>query len=87
MLSREGFMAEWSVDAGRVRIAEHNCAVQAVAERFPEICAAEEEFLQSILGTSVQRDMYIPDGCNSCQYTVGMGESSGEGMIDRGEVG
>lgn len=86
LLSRQGFMAEWSVDAGRVRIAEHNCAVQAVAERFPEICAAEEEFLKTILGPSVRRETYIPDGCNSCQYTVGLGGLPGERMVERAGV-
>ncbi|MFQ6045392.1 MAG: helix-turn-helix transcriptional regulator [Gemmatimonadales bacterium] len=74
LLSRQGFMAEWSVDAGQVRIAEHNCAVQAVAERFPEICAAEAEFLKAILGAAVERESYIPDGCNSCLYTIGSDE-------------
>jgi DeoR family suf operon transcriptional repressor len=73
LLSQQGFMAEWSVDAGKLRIAEHNCAVQSVAERFPEICAAEADFLRAILGTSVEREAYIPDGCNSCQYTIGPG--------------
>lgn len=71
LLSREGFMAEWSPAANGVRIAEHNCAVQAAALRFPEICAAEAEFLRDVLQTEVKRQAYIPDGCNSCQYAVG----------------
>lgn len=70
LLSRQGFMAEWSRDEGTVRIAEHNCAVHAAATHFPEICAAEADFLRQVLGADVQREEYIPDGCNSCRYAV-----------------
>ncbi len=75
LLSREGFMAEWSADAGRVRIAEHNCALRTAAERFPEICAAEADFLRDVLQADVRRIAYIPDGCNSCEYAVTLGEA------------
>ena len=77
MLSQQGFMAAWSVEADQVRLAEHNCAVRQAAEQFPEICAAEVEFLEEVLQSALQRDSYIPDGCNSCQYsiTIGMKES------------
>lgn len=70
LLSREGFMAEWSIDEGRLRIAEHNCAFQTVAERFPEICAAEVDFLRDVLQMEISREAYIPAGCNSCQYAL-----------------
>lgn len=70
LLSREGFMAEWSLNEGRLRIAEHNCAFHTVAERFPEICAAEADFLRDVLQTDVSREAYIPAGCNSCQYAL-----------------
>jgi DeoR family suf operon transcriptional repressor len=72
LLSGQGFMAEWSRDESTVRIAEHNCAVQAAATHFPEICAAEADFLREVLGTDIQREEYIPDGCNSCRYTVSL---------------
>lgn len=70
ILSREGFMAEWSADEEAVRIAEHNCAVHAVAARFPEVCHAEMRFLEEVLGASVERKQHILSGCNSCEYTV-----------------
>jgi len=78
LLSQQGFMAAWSVDADHVLLAEHNCAVRAVAEQFPEICAAEAEFLKEVLQSDLQRNSYIPDGCNACQYSItpaGGGES------------
>lgn len=70
LLSQQGFMAEWSADQGRVRIAEHNCAVHAVAARFPEVCHEELLFLQDVLGTPVERKQHILSGCNACEYTV-----------------
>jgi DeoR family suf operon transcriptional repressor len=72
LLQQQGFMAEWSVEGGTVRIAEHNCAVQAVAEKYPELCEAEVEFLRDILKTDVQRAAYIPKGCNACEYAVAL---------------
>lgn len=76
LLSQQGFMAEWSREEGAVRIAEHNCAVQAAAARFPEICAAEAEFLAEVLKTEVHRETHIPDGCNACLYAVRVDDSS-----------
>jgi DeoR family suf operon transcriptional repressor len=79
LLSEQGFMAVWKVEADMVTLAEHNCAVRAVAEQFPEICAAEADFLREVLERDLQRDSYIPDGCNACQYTItlrGTGERS-----------
>lgn len=70
LLTRQGFMAEWSVESGALTIAEHNCAVQAVAAQFPEICRAEEDFLRNVLGVDVVRRAHIPAGCNACEYSV-----------------
>lgn len=70
LLSQQGFMAAWSSEPNALRLAEHNCAFQAAAEQFPEICAAEAEFLREVLQSEVTRDQYIPDGCNSCQYSI-----------------
>jgi DeoR family suf operon transcriptional repressor len=70
LLSEQGFMAAWKVEAGTVRLAEHNCAMQAAAEQFPEICAAEADFLAEVLDSHVKRDQYIPEGCNSCEYSI-----------------
>ncbi len=70
VLSEQGFMAAWSVEDDQLRLAEHHCAVRAAAEQFPEICAAEADFLREVLQIDLQRDSYIPDGCNACEYTI-----------------
>src|SRR6266704_3859219 len=70
LMSEQGYMADWREAGGAFRLAEHNCAIRAVAERFPEVCAAEEEFLQTVLGAAVERRTHIVQGCNACQYHV-----------------
>ena len=80
ILDTEGYMATWS---GAVRgglLTEHNCPHQLVAERFPAVCAAEEEFLARAFGGPVQRRSHIAGGCGTCSYQVAaQAASSGEG--------
>jgi DeoR family suf operon transcriptional repressor len=68
--SEQGYMAEASFGDGSGVLTEHNCAIQAVAERFPEICAAEARFLSEVLGTQVERREHILSGCAACEYHV-----------------
>ncbi|OGU09650.1 MAG: hypothetical protein A2W29_08670 [Gemmatimonadetes bacterium RBG_16_66_8] len=74
LLSRQGFMAEWTPHPGGLRFAEHNCAMHAVAERFPELCHEELRFLQDVLGAQVSRERHIVSGCNACEYAVSLPE-------------
>ena len=83
LLSQQGFMAVWTVGDDGLRLAEHNCAVRHVAEQFPEICAAEAEFLREVLQTNVRRHTYIPDGCNACQYTIVPDDAVASGSTTR----
>jgi DeoR family suf operon transcriptional repressor len=85
LLSNQGYMAEWSEEDGTLLLTEHNCAVKSAAEWFPEICAAEAEFLQDILETNVQRDMHISQGCNSCLYSIDMRSALPEASAQRGK--
>jgi DeoR family suf operon transcriptional repressor len=66
LLSVEGYMAEAAADT----LTEHNCAVQEVAEQFPEICDAEAKFLSTVLNADVQRKRHILNGCTACEYRV-----------------
>jgi DeoR family suf operon transcriptional repressor len=70
LLSDEGYMAEASSTSNDGVLIEHNCAIQAVAERFPEICAAEATFLATVLGAEVERHEHILSGCGACEYRV-----------------
>ncbi len=69
-LSEEGYMAEGSADEATGTLTEHNCAISAVAERFPEICAAEAQFLSEVLKAEVARREHILSGCTTCEYHV-----------------
>ena len=70
LLSDEGYMAEGTTSAQTGILIEHNCAIQAVAQRFPEICAAEARFLGAALGAEVDRQGHILSGCSACEYRV-----------------
>jgi DeoR family suf operon transcriptional repressor len=69
-LTEEGYMAEASATPESGVLVEHNCAMQAVVERFPEICAAEAKFLAAVLGGEVERQGHILSGCSACEYHV-----------------
>lgn len=67
----QGYMAESEPQSlGEAVIREHNCAIRDVAERFPEVCAAEERFFAELLGADVERESHILEGCNACEYRV-----------------
>jgi DeoR family suf operon transcriptional repressor len=78
LMSDAGYMAEWERRGGGYRLAEHNCAIRAVAERFPEVCAAEARFLRRVLGAAVERVQHIPTGCNACEYSITFAKHNGE---------
>ena len=88
-----GYMAEWHEGASGLRLTEHNCAIRALAERFPEICAAEERFLEEVLVAAVQRESHMLDGCTVCEYRVRFPEPGdqplttlqGSGLVAREE--
>lgn len=70
VLSEQGYMAEVSARTADGTLTEHNCAIPAVAERFPEICAAEARFLADVLGAEVDRREHMLSGCSACEYHV-----------------
>ena len=80
-LTEAGYMAEWRAQDGVFRLAEHNCAMRALVERFPEICAAEERFLREVLGADVVRQAHIASGCNSCEYAINF-NGQGPGRVE-----
>ena len=70
-LADEGYMAEADARTATIgTLTEHNCAIQSVAERFPELCAAEARFLEDVLGAAVDRRAHILAGCGACEYHV-----------------
>jgi DeoR family transcriptional regulator, suf operon transcriptional repressor len=85
VLSNDGYMAEGAKsDASTATLTEHNCAILAVAQRFPEICDAEAKFLQEVLGGEIRRERHILNGCSACEYRV---RFDSPGLTARGTVG
>jgi DeoR family transcriptional regulator, suf operon transcriptional repressor len=68
-----GYMAEADVDEGTGLpvLRKHNCAIRAVAEQYPEICATDAQFMTDVLGVPTERRQHILAGCNTCEYVVG----------------
>lgn len=66
----DGYMAEGQATFCCGTLTEHHCAIRAVSERFPEICAAEERFLAQVLGGKVERKLHLLVGDAACQYQV-----------------
>lgn len=70
LLSAHGYMAEAATSDGAVTIRERHCALQGVASRFPEVCAAEARFIERVLGAPVERRSHMATGCRVCEYRV-----------------
>ena len=83
LLTSHGYMAEAGSppDADEAVIREHNCVLRAVAEKFPEVCVAEERFLAEFLGAVVERRKHIASGASCCEYCV---RESGTGEVGTG---
>ena len=69
-LTEAGYMAEGEATFCCGTLTERNCAIREVAERFPEVCAAEERFLASVLGGMIERRSHMLQGCGACEYKV-----------------
>ena len=70
VLAAEGYMATWQDDDEGGVLTEHHCPHQLVAQRFPEICVAEQEALGSAFGVEIDRRSRIAGGCGTCSYHV-----------------
>ena len=71
LLTSLGYMAEAHPVSGTLPVlTEHNCAIRVIAERFPEVCAAEERFIADLLGAPVTRQAQITKGANCCEYCI-----------------
>ena len=70
LLTSQGYMAEALGDGEEALVREHNCVLRSVAAKFPEVCAAEEQFLAEFLGAVVERRKHIASGASCCEYCV-----------------
>lgn len=78
VLHDEGFMASWTGADNGGMLTESNCPHRVIAERFPELCEAEEAFLAQVFGASIERRSRIAGGCGTCTYHVAFEHVEGE---------
>lgn len=82
LLTSLGYMAE--LRAGdSTTLTEHNCAIRIVAQRFPEVCEAEERFISDVLGAPVTRQTHIAKGGNCCEYCIQPGSAETGVVLER----
>ncbi|MDT8369462.1 MAG: hypothetical protein RQ745_09670 [Longimicrobiales bacterium] len=78
ILTREGYMAEVDEDdEGRTRLRLCHCPLAKLVEVSGAPCRAEERFIEGVLGRSLERVSYIPDGDASCCYVLSEEASEG----------
>ncbi len=66
-----GYLAEAVVGAdGKLRLREHNCAIDKIARRTAAPCEAELALFQELLGPGVVRESHIASGDRCCSYVV-----------------
>lgn len=72
LLDEQGYLADFeAVAAGHFRINLHNCAIWAVANRYPQACAAELDYLCALIPeASVQRVTHKTNGAHTCAYDI-----------------
>lgn len=66
----DGYMATVREENGELVLAEHNCPIYDVAQRFPQICQCEQRLFQNLLKVNVTRETTVTDGASSCRYRI-----------------
>lgn len=72
-LTKAGYAASTRTVGSGVQICQHHCPVSHVAAEFPELCEAEREAFQQMLGTHIQQLATIANGDSVCTTHVPLG--------------
>ena len=71
-----GYMAEAKRDQHYYYIAEYNCPIKGVADRYHQACQCELELFQDLLGTKVERTECLAKGGTKCNYRIQMSSNA-----------
>jgi len=69
----EGYKAESRVDAdGTIVLVEHHCPIGGAASRCNELCSAETDVFEKVLGpmVSIEREKHLLAGDDCCAYRI-----------------
>jgi DeoR family transcriptional regulator, suf operon transcriptional repressor len=72
ILDEDGYLAEWiENEDGTYTIAEHNCAILGIAQKYGQACGSEIEFIRAVLPeASVERTAHMVAGAHQCAYLI-----------------
>jgi predicted ArsR family transcriptional regulator len=72
LLDEQGYLADFEAVADdHFRINLHNCAIWTVANRYPQACAAELDYLCELIPDArVQRVTHKTNGAHTCAYDI-----------------
>ena len=72
LLDEQGYLADFeAVSDDQFRINLRNCAIWGVANRYPQACAAELDYLRALIpDASVQRVTHKTNGAHTCAYEI-----------------
>ena len=79
ILTEEGYMAEVveGAEDPRPRLRLCHCPLHALVEVTSAPCRAEIGFVRALVGDTLARVEYLPDGDGACTYAVGRREGAG----------
>jgi predicted ArsR family transcriptional regulator len=66
----DGYMATVEETADGLVLAEHNCPIYDVAQRFPGACQCEHELFERVLNAQIKRENSLVDGSTACRYRI-----------------
>ncbi len=71
-----GYMAELgAARKGTFELLEHNCPIFAVAEKYGEACAVEQDLFQKLLRADVETSHRVVAGDSVCRFLIRMRET------------
>lgn len=75
LLDEQGYLADFQiVNDHHFRINLRNCAIWAVANRYPQACAAELDYLRALIPeANVRRVTHKTAGSHTCAYDINFG--------------
>jgi predicted ArsR family transcriptional regulator len=66
-----GYLASWEqIGPGTYAVSQFNCAIQRVAETFPQACFYELETYRRLLEADVERSCHMVAGDHMCCYVI-----------------
>jgi predicted ArsR family transcriptional regulator len=66
----DGYMTSVEESERGIVLAEHNCPIIDVAQRFPQACHCEQQLFERLLGASVRRETTLAEGAAACRYHI-----------------